>query len=106
MAEYTANSELSGSESKHDGQAMPEGHRWTKVMPDAEGAAACWACGSRALRFGRPHARCEAVWCGCPSQLCSSLGGGVCHVFHGPKFAKGNYLFVAAVRQAASTFKG
>ena len=52
MAEYTANSELSGSESKHDGQAMPEGHRWTEVRSDAEGAAACWACGSRALRFG------------------------------------------------------
>ena len=43
MAEYTANSELSGSESKHDGQAMPEGHRWTEVRSDAEGAAACWA---------------------------------------------------------------
>ena len=61
MAEYTANSELSGSESKHDGQAMPEGHRWTEVRPDAEGAAACWACGSRALRFGRPHVKLSGV---------------------------------------------
>ena len=37
MAECTVNSELSRSESKHDGQAMPEGHRWTDVRSDAEG---------------------------------------------------------------------
>ena len=63
MAEYTVNSELSGSESKHDGQAMPEGHRWTKVMPDAEGAAACWACGSR-----------HRERCGLEADICEPAG--------------------------------
>ena len=81
MAEYTANSELSGSESKHDGQAMPEGHRWTEVRSDAEGAAACWACGSRTLRFGDHMEPAVKLWrhfllfffsgVGVP-QLCSS----------------------------------
>jgi len=78
MAEYTANSELSGSESKHDGQAMPEGHRWTEVRSDAEGAAACWACGSRALRFGdqmEPAVKLSGV--GVPHNYVR-LGGGVC----------------------------
>ena len=58
MAECTVNSELSGSESKHDGQAMPEGHRWTEVRSDAEGG------GMLGMRFAS-----VAVW----SALCGAV---------------------------------